>query len=200
MAGPILSQLEPMSSKRKEYKVDARTKKAALFFLACETNPATRLSIPEAMRAKGYTDDKAADRILVQQVRRESQKNKSNDSNRQEAIAAATTHGAKFFVTGGKHVTSNDMFKVAEINRRKLEAAEREKEKKSRVEYHARREAALPIINRLQNDLWEMISGGLKARSWRFCSSGRVCPCQRWGTLLTVASSTNNLQRELRRR
>jgi hypothetical protein len=33
-----------MSSKRKEYKVDARAKKAALFFLA---------SIPAAMRAKG---------------------------------------------------------------------------------------------------------------------------------------------------
>jgi len=45
------------------------------------------------------------------------------------------------------------MFKAAEINRRKAEAAEREKEKKSRVEYHARREAALPIINHLQNDL-----------------------------------------------
>ena len=35
---------------------------------------------------------------------------------RQEAIAAANTHGKKFFVTGGKHVTSDNMFKVAEIN------------------------------------------------------------------------------------
>jgi hypothetical protein len=54
--------------------VDCRSKKAALFFLACEANPATRLSIPAAMRAKGYSDVEAADRILVQQVRRESQK------------------------------------------------------------------------------------------------------------------------------
>ena len=33
------------------------------------------------------------------------------------------------------------------------EVAEREKEKKSRVEYHARREAALPIVDRLENEL-----------------------------------------------
>jgi len=45
-----------MSSKRKEYKVHDRAKKAALFFLACEANPATRLSIPAAVRAKGYSD------------------------------------------------------------------------------------------------------------------------------------------------
>ena len=54
--------------------MDCRSKKAALFFLACEANPATRLSIPAAMRAKGYSDVEAADQILVQQVRRESQK------------------------------------------------------------------------------------------------------------------------------
>ncbi len=64
-----------MSSKRKEYKADARAKKVALFFLACEPNPVTRLSVPAAMRAKGYSDLEAADRILIQQVRRESQKN-----------------------------------------------------------------------------------------------------------------------------
>jgi hypothetical protein len=60
---------------------------------------------------------------------------------------------AKFFVTGGEHVTSNDMFKAAEINRRKAEAAEREKEKKRRVEFHARRETALPIVDRLELEL-----------------------------------------------
>ena len=54
-----------------------------------------------------------------------------NTRERQEAIAAANTHGATFFVTGSEHMTSNDMFKAAEINRRKAEAAERrEKEKK----------------------------------------------------------------------
>jgi len=76
-----------------------------------------------------------------------------NTRERQEAIAAANTHGATFFVTGSEHMTSNDMFKAAEINRRKAEAAEREKEKKRRVEFHARREAALPIVDRLENEL-----------------------------------------------
>ncbi len=60
---------------------------------------------------------------------------------RQEAIAATNTHGKKFFVTGGKHVTSDDMFKAVEINRRTAEAAEREKDKKGRVNYHRRRKA-----------------------------------------------------------
>jgi hypothetical protein len=62
-------------------------------------------------------------------------------------------HGKKFFVTGGKHVTSDDMFKVAEINRRTAEAAEREKYKKGRVDYHRRCVAALPILNCLENEL-----------------------------------------------
>jgi len=44
-----------MSSKRKEYKVDARARKAALFFLACEPNPVARLSIPAAMRVQKGT-------------------------------------------------------------------------------------------------------------------------------------------------
>jgi hypothetical protein len=57
-----------MSLKRKEYKVDGRAKKAALLFLACEANPDTRLSIPAAMRAKGYSDVEAANRILVKHV------------------------------------------------------------------------------------------------------------------------------------
>ena len=70
--------------------VDAHTKKAALFFLACEPNPVTRLSIPAVMRAKGYSDAEAADRILVQQVRRESQKNKSYDTPSPESAAASS--------------------------------------------------------------------------------------------------------------
>jgi hypothetical protein len=71
-----------MSSKRKEYKVDDRAKKAALLFLACKANPDTRLSIPTAMRAKGYLNVEAADRILVQQVRHESPKIKPKDTPR----------------------------------------------------------------------------------------------------------------------
>ena len=106
----------------------------------------------------------------------------ANTRDRQEAIAAATTHGAKFFVTGGEHVTSNDMFKAAEINRRKSEAAEREKEKKSRVEYHARREAALPIINRLQNDLGDDI-GRLKSKELEILLRWKGVPVSTMGNI-----------------
>jgi hypothetical protein len=77
-----------MSSTRKEYKVDDCAKKAALFFLACEANPDTRLLIPAAMRAKGYSDVEAKDRILVQQVRRESQKNKPKNTPHPKSVAA----------------------------------------------------------------------------------------------------------------
>ncbi len=72
-----------------EYKVDDHSKKAALFFLACEANPDTRLLILAALRANGYTDVKAADQILVQQVRRKSQKNKPKDSPCPESVAAS---------------------------------------------------------------------------------------------------------------
>ena len=78
-----------MSSKRKEYHVDCRAKKAALFFLACEANPAMRLSLPAAMRAKGYSDVEATDRILVQQVRRESQKKAPKEPRPKSAAASS---------------------------------------------------------------------------------------------------------------
>jgi len=45
------------------------------------------------------------------------------------------------------------MLIVAELNQRKAEATGREKDEKSRAEYHARREAALPIVDRLENEL-----------------------------------------------
>jgi hypothetical protein len=57
-----------MTSKRKEYKFDDCATKAALFFLACDANHVTRLSIPAATIAKGYSDVEALDGTLVQQV------------------------------------------------------------------------------------------------------------------------------------
>jgi hypothetical protein len=63
-----------MSSIRREYHVDYRTKKAALFFLAFDANPSTRVKIPDAMRIKGYSPSEAADRSLQQQVHREADK------------------------------------------------------------------------------------------------------------------------------
>jgi hypothetical protein len=60
-----------MSSKRREYRVDRRAKKAAHFFVACHANPDTRVKIPDAMKIKGYSPSEAADRSLQMQVRRE---------------------------------------------------------------------------------------------------------------------------------
>ena len=42
------------------------------------------------MRAKGYSDAEAVDQILVQQVHRESQKNKSKDTSRPESAASSS--------------------------------------------------------------------------------------------------------------
>jgi hypothetical protein len=83
----------------------------------------------------------------------------ANPCEHQEALAAMHTHGKKFFVTGGKHVTSNNMFILVELNPQKAEAAEREKDKKSRVEYHARCEPHSPLstASRLS---WKTMSGG----------------------------------------
>jgi len=77
----------------------------------------------------------------------------ANTRERQEALATTHTHGKKFFVTGGEHVTLNDMLIAAELNQWKAEATGREKDKKSWVEYHARCEVALPIVDRLKNEL-----------------------------------------------
>ncbi len=56
-------------------------------------------------------------------------------------------------MTGGEHISSDDMFKSAEIVRRNAEAVEVEKDKKRRLEYRARREAALPVRDHLENVL-----------------------------------------------
>jgi hypothetical protein len=63
-----------MTLKRREYHVDCGAKKAAIFFVACEQNPATRVKIPNAMRIKGYSPSKAADQVLQMQVCRKVEK------------------------------------------------------------------------------------------------------------------------------
>ncbi len=77
----------------------------------------------------------------------------ANTHERQEALAKATTHGKKFYVTGGVHITSDNMFIAAEMGNRKREIAEMEKDKKVRVDFHTRRDAALIILDRLDHEL-----------------------------------------------
>ncbi len=61
----------------------------------------------------------------------------------QDVIAAANTSMS----------LQTKMFKAAEINWQSEEVAEMENGKHSRVEYHLRRKAALPILERLVNEL-----------------------------------------------
>jgi hypothetical protein len=63
-------------SSRKEYGVDKRAQAAApaQFYVECNKNPNTKLKIPAAMRAKGYSDDDASNRTLQAQVRRAAEK------------------------------------------------------------------------------------------------------------------------------
>jgi hypothetical protein len=63
-----------MTSRRREYHVDCRAKKAAIFFMACEPNTATRVKIPDAMRVRGYFQSKATDQALQMQVRCKAEK------------------------------------------------------------------------------------------------------------------------------
>jgi hypothetical protein len=105
----------------------------------------------EMLRAQ-YNEDK------VQALRADAPVTVAHTRERQEALAAATTHGKKFFVTGGEHITSDDMFKSAKIVRWNVEALEVEKDKKRRLEYRARREAALPVLDRIENVLENAIT------------------------------------------
>jgi hypothetical protein len=91
---------------------------------------------------------------------------------RQDAIAAANTSMS--------HQTN--MFKVAGINRQTAEAAEMKNGKHSRVEYHLRCKAALPILERLVNELernvrWQT-SKELEMLLW-----WKGIPVSKWGML-----------------
>jgi hypothetical protein len=69
-------------------------------------------------------------------------------------------HGKKFFVTGGEHVTSNNMLIAAEFNQQKAEVMEREKDKKSwvwSIMQGARLHSQFLISSRTS---WKTMSGG----------------------------------------
>ncbi len=80
-------------------------------------------------------------------------------------------------------MTSNDMLIVAELNQRKAEATGREKDKKSRVEYHTRGEAALPIIDRLKNEL-ENYVGRLKSKELEVLLRWKDVPVSAMGNIV----------------
>jgi hypothetical protein len=65
-----------MLSKRKEYHVDCCARKAAKFFLVCESHidPDMRVKIPAVMMAKRYSNEESKNRTLQMQVCREVEK------------------------------------------------------------------------------------------------------------------------------
>ena len=65
----------------------------------------------------------------------------------------ATTHRKKFFVTGGEHINLNNMFISAEMGNREREIVAMEKGKKVCIEFHARHDAALFVLDRLDHEL-----------------------------------------------
>jgi hypothetical protein len=76
----------------------------------------------------------------------------------QEALTTATTHRKMIFMTEGKHITLDNMFKSAEIVSQNAEAVKREKDRKRRLEYHARCEAVLPVLDHLENELENVVA------------------------------------------
>ena len=69
-----------------------------------------------------------------------------NTVERQLALTNARTHGGRFHVTGGIHVTSNDFFISQEIDVNRLASAAVEKDKKRRQQLQTTEEKALAIV------------------------------------------------------
>lgn len=65
-----------------------------------------------------------------------------------EALAKASTHGDKFYVMGGGHQTHDDIFKAAELNNRKREIGQLEKEKVLRLDMERREREAVAILEK----------------------------------------------------
>jgi hypothetical protein len=76
----------------------------------------------------------------------------------------------------------NNMFIAMELIWWRAEVAEREKDKKSQVEYHARRKAALLIIDRLENELENNV-GWLKSKELEVLLQWKGVPVSTMGNV-----------------
>ena len=65
-------------------------------------------------------------------------------------LANARTHGGRFHVTGGMHVTSNDFFISHEIDVNRLASAADEKDKKRRQQLQTTEEKALQSLHKVR--------------------------------------------------
>jgi hypothetical protein len=65
----------------------------------------------------------------------------------------ASMVGGVFFIMGGQHLAEDDFWIAQEMKARKGQVVELEWEKKSRINFHARREEALVVLDLLKHDL-----------------------------------------------
>ena len=72
---------------------------------------------------------------------------------RHEALLTANTAGKMFHLTGGQHMTEDNRWISREMANRALCVAALEKEKKNLLEKQSCHGAALPVLNRLKNEL-----------------------------------------------
>ena len=61
-------------------------------------------------------------------------------------LAEASTHGERFFCTGGGHACTDDVFKAVEYKRRQQQIATLEKDKRARKTYEEIEQSALDIL------------------------------------------------------
>ena len=64
----------------------------------------------------------------------------------QQALANARGHGGRFHVTGGMHITSDDLFISMEMNVRNEERTKGKKDRKKRLQLQATEEKALALL------------------------------------------------------
>jgi hypothetical protein len=80
-------------------KQDKRASNAAKFSVACSKNAATKILLPAAMRAKGYSDVESNNKTLWQQVRREASKREAADSQTNVVASSNASTSAPDVVT-----------------------------------------------------------------------------------------------------
>jgi hypothetical protein len=90
----------------------------------------------EYLQATLQRDADSADRPITQ----------PNTLARQQALANARGHGGRFHVTGGMHVTSDDVFISMEMSIRNEERGKVEKDRKIRQQLQATEEKALTLL------------------------------------------------------
>jgi hypothetical protein len=131
-----------MSFKRKEYKINDLSEKAARFFVACKANPGTKVKVTEAMRVRRYSNCESANLTLQMQVRCVIKKIKGEVTLHPEAVAAHLLLALSTAATAARPVlrtiTPNQatalVLPVGGVNAGNLQSTERKVRKTSHQE------------------------------------------------------------------